>query len=194
MYVFAVPTVYTYTAEATLKVASLHKYGELAAAMQTDGMQGMAVATALVNSGFNSLKANLSSGVTGNDFSKANVDFSGVTFAVSIPKGSRDSIVLAANSNKNIDLSEGLTAFLGYASERTVEELNTFLQGMGVKPRMEVDMLYQLDSPSVSQFVQAKPKKKLIVVVGFVAGAMLGVFAALLRSAIRKRRSQAEVI
>lgn len=110
VYVFAVPTVYTYTAEATLKVASLHKYGELAAAMQTDGMQGMAVATALVNSGFNSLKANLSSGVTGNDFSKANVDFSGVTFAVSIPKGSRDSIVLAANSNKNIDLSEGLTA------------------------------------------------------------------------------------
>lgn len=48
---------------------------------------------------------------------------------------------------------------------------------------MRVDQLAEVPASRV------KPKRSLIVAVGFVLGGMLGVFAALLRSAIRKRKA-----
>lgn len=204
VYVFAVPTVYTYTAEATLKVASLHKYGELAAAMQTDGKQGLNIATELVATGFERLRDNLGSQRMVGDFLSQNEAGSSFNALIKIPLP-KDRVPISSaplefvgeftlniSGTELLDADKMLESYLDFVAKNTVEELNDFLAGMRVNQGVEVDMLYQLDSPRINQSVQAKPNKKLIVAVGIVAGAMLGVFAALLRTAIRKRRTQIE--
>jgi chain length determinant protein (polysaccharide antigen chain regulator) len=46
----------------------------------------------------------------------------------------------------------------------------------------------RIDEPAVAPEAAIKPKKRLIVAVALVLGVMLGVFAALIRGAVRKRR------
>ena len=58
---------------------------------------------------------------------------------------------------------------------------------------LEVDMdnlsLVRIDQSAIEPSSPIKPKKSLIVAVGIVLGGMLGVFAALIRSMIRKRKN-----
>ncbi|CAM5197266.1 hypothetical protein OURE66S_04502 [Oligella ureolytica] len=53
-----------------------------------------------------------------------------------------------------------------------------------------VDLVY-IDQPAHHPLTSVKPNKKMIVILGFVLGGVLGVFAALLRSAIHKRKELA---
>ena len=50
--------------------------------------------------------------------------------------------------------------------------------------------LVQTDQLATQSLAPIKPKKTLIVAVGVALGGMLGIFAALVRSAIRKRKSR----
>lgn len=49
--------------------------------------------------------------------------------------------------------------------------------------------LVRIDQVAVEPTSPIKPKKSLIVALGIVLGGMLGVFAALIRSMIRKRKN-----
>lgn len=59
---------------------------------------------------------------------------------------------------------------------------------------LKVDMdklkIVQIDQQAVQPTSAIKPNKKLIVAIGLVLGGMLGLFAALIRSMIRKRQAQ----
>lgn len=184
-YVLMVPSVYTYSNQASLKPASLHGYGSLAAAMQADGKQGLQVANELANSNFALLQKNLSDYSYQQEFIKRGNDSSLAGVGFSVSKG-----VLSVTSSKKQELDVALNQYLEFVAELTVQELNSFLAGLGVGQQVSADMLYNLDKPAGANSVQVKPKKKLIMAVGLVLGAMLGVFAALLRSAIRKRQLQ----
>jgi len=92
----------------------------------------------------------------------------------------------------SVSLTGPLDSYLQFVAELAAGELNSFLTGLGVNETVSGAMLYSVESAAGKSSVSVKPKKKLIVAVGIVAGAMLGVFAALLRTAIRKRRAQTE--
>lgn len=60
----------------------------------------------------------------------------------------------------------------------------------GLELNMERLQLVSVDQVASQPRASVKPNKKMIVAVGIVLGGMLGVFAALIRSAVRKRKTQ----
>ncbi len=62
----------------------------------------------------------------------------------------------------------------------------------GLKVNMDNLKMVSVDQLAVQPASPIKPKKTMIVAVGVVLGGMLGLFAALLRSAIRKRMQPAQ--
>ena len=55
----------------------------------------------------------------------------------------------------------------------------------------ETSQVVKIDEKAKVPEIPIKPKRKLIVAIGFVSGGMLGIFVALLRSIIRKRKEEA---
>src|SRR5690606_23581058 len=102
VYVTAVPSVYSYSASMTLKPASLHEYGRLAAAMQTEGKQGLQVATEVTTTAFSILQNNLDSQLSKQKF--AAVNGKDVLFSTSVPKGRNGVLLLEASSNNAKEL------------------------------------------------------------------------------------------
>ena len=58
-----------------------------------------------------------------------------------------------------------------------------------IKVNMDNLHIVRVDQTAIEPVSPIKPKKSLIVAVGIVLGGMLGVFAALIRSMIRKRKN-----
>lgn len=58
-----------------------------------------------------------------------------------------------------------------------------------IQVNMDALKLVRIDQTAIEPMSPIKPKKSLIVAVGIVLGGMLGVFAALIRSMIRKRKN-----
>ena len=58
-----------------------------------------------------------------------------------------------------------------------------------IQVNMDALKLVRIDQTAIEPISPIKPKKSLIVAVGIVLGGMLGVFAALIRSMIRKRKN-----
>lgn len=84
--------------------------------------------------------------------------------------------VLKSRENEDLFLDELAD------KQRQISRLN------GLKLNMDALQLVKLDKHATQPDSTVKPKKKLIVAVGVVLGGMLGLFAALVRSAIRKRK------
>lgn len=196
-YVLLVPTVYTYSVQTTLRPGSLHQYGPLAAALRTEGKQSMEVAVELADTSFLLLRKNLESALVQQEYFQGQASKSLVLIDISIPIDPRDrlarddlsltTIVISASSSVEQGLKNKLEQYLAFASTHTVHEVNGFFAGLGTDQQITSDMLYSVDKPIDSMPVVATPKKKLILAVGLVLGGMLGIFAALVRSAIRKR-------
>lgn len=200
-YVLLVPTVYTYSVQTTLRPGSLHQYGPLAAALRTEGKQSMEVAVELADTSFLLLRKNLESALVQQEFFQLQANEGAVLVEIEIPIDPRDrlarddlslgTIVISASSTLEQGLKNKLEQYLEFASNHTVNEVNGFLAGLGTDQQIASDMLYSVEKPIDSMPVEVAPKKKLILVVGFVLGGMLGIFAALVRSAIRKRMQPA---
>lgn len=86
--------------------------------------------------------------------------------------------ILQSRENEDLFLAELAD------KEKAIARLN------GLKLNMDTLSLVTLDQPATQPSRAIKPKKTLIVAIGLVLGGMLGIFAALLRSAIRKRQQQ----
>lgn len=93
--------------------------------------------------------------------------------------------------------AKALRAQLGVLEERASDE--SFIPGLsGIKTQLEILQAYQLDDTNISVVTideaarvsntPIKPRKILIVAVAVILGGMLGVFAALIRSMLRKRK------
>jgi len=195
-YVIAVPTVYTHTAEITLRQASLHHYGPLAAALRTEEKQGVETATELIGANFLLIRKNLENTFLQDQFIQQILSDGSIRISVNgrdrlaRDRLALDTLTLSISSSTDQELKEYTKQYLDFISHHTAEEINEFLVGLGVDQEVSTDMLYSIDKPTSFKAVEAKPKKKLILAVGFVLGGMLGLFAALIRSAIRKRQQQ----
>jgi LPS O-antigen subunit length determinant protein (WzzB/FepE family) len=86
--------------------------------------------------------------------------------------------ILQSRENEDLFLAELAD------KEKAIAHLNS------LKLNMDTLSLVTLDQPATQPSRAIKPKKTLIVAIGLVLGGMLGIFAALLRSAIRKRQQQ----
>lgn len=86
--------------------------------------------------------------------------------------------ILQSRENEDLFLAELAD------KEKAIARLNS------LKLNMDTLSLVTLDQPATQPSRAIKPKKTLIVAIGLVLGGMLGIFAALLRSAIRKRQQQ----
>lgn len=84
--------------------------------------------------------------------------------------------ILQSRENEDLFLAELAD------KEKAIARLN------GLKLNMDTLSLVTLDQLATQPSRAIKPKKIMIVAVGIVLGGMLGIFAALLRSAIRKRK------
>lgn len=86
--------------------------------------------------------------------------------------------ILQSRENEDLFLAELAD------KEKAIARLN------GLKLNMDTLSLVTLDQLATQPSRAIKPKKTMIVAVGIILGGMLGIFAALLRSAIRKRQQQ----
>lgn len=84
--------------------------------------------------------------------------------------------VLKSRENEDLFLAELAD------KQREISRLN------GLKLNMDALQLVKIDMHATQPNSAIKPKKALIVAVGIVLGGMLGLFAALIRTAIRKRK------
>lgn len=92
------------------------------------------------------------------------------------------------NSNRQIEIlqnRENEDLFLAELADK--KRQTTRLANLNLD--LQDTKLVEVDKKAIAPMSAVKPKKQLIIAVGFVLGGMLGVFAALLRSAIRKRKA-----
>lgn len=178
-----------YSVSMTLKPAPLSLYGELVAGMEGDANKsiglGRSTAEQILGQFANNLqlRANraqnaTSEGVLGLNVTTDNARNTQIAQWVTIQ----------LSTLQPDGAVEVLQNYVDAVSESTLQELNSFVQGLGNPVAITKEMLYTVDAIS-SQARLNKPNKKLIVAVGIVLGGMLGVFAALIRSMIRKRKN-----
>ena len=104
---------------------------------------------------------------------------------------SPDEITLQLSTLKNNQSVDDMQDYLDFASDILLEEVNLFLPEIGIKSTVTKEMLYSASEPITSQkeLGEEVTKKDMIVSIGIIFGAMLGLFASIIiRSIIRKRK------
>ena len=173
-----------YSVAMTLKPAPLSLYGELVAGMDGSEQQGIALGRSTAEQVLTEFKSNLE--LQANQARYLN-DKSIIALTVNAKTAQQVTLELGLLQPDHAD--QKLLSYLDSVSAATVTELNSFLVGLGNPATITKEMLFTIDVLPASQASLVKPKKSLIVAVGFVLGGMLGVFAALIRSMIRKRKN-----
>ena len=100
-----------------------------------------------------------------------------INTALKLLEHNRQIEVLQARENEDLFLTE------------LAENRKEISRLKGLEVNMDSLNLVRIDQSAIEPISPIKPKKSLIVAVGFVLGGMLGVFAALIRSMIRKRKN-----
>ncbi len=180
-----------YSIAMTLKPASLSLYGEFVAGIQGEQQKSIALGRETAEEVLVKLTSNLE--LRANQVSILNDPN---ILNVKVAKKSKQSVPeleevsLELTTLQAGSAAQTLKSYVDAVSVITLKELNSFVQGLGNPTAITQEMLYTIDSmPSHASLV--KPKKSLIVALGIVLGGMLGVFAALIRSMIRKRKNAA---
>lgn len=184
----------TYTSQATIAPASINSFGMLAGTLNlrrpTQGESAISGGIRLANDAFDVLVDNLNSQIVRRGFDEANAAYRQVTFQASRGRQMADPVSLNATGTEP-ELSKAfIDAYLAYATATTAVQLNEFLNGMGVAGEVEVSALYRLEQSATVPSVPVKPKRMLIIALGFVLGGMVGVFIGLIRSMLTKRISR----
>lgn len=171
-----------YSITMTLKPASLSLYGEFVAGIQGEQQKSIALGQKTAEEVLRQLKNNL-------DLNAHKVSYLKEAHILSISVTAKASqLTLQLTTLQPGSAAQTLKSYVDAVSVITLKELNSFVQGLGNPTAITQEMLYTIDSmPSQASLV--KPKKSLIVALGIVLGGMLGVFAALIRSMIRKRKN-----
>jgi LPS O-antigen subunit length determinant protein (WzzB/FepE family) len=99
-------------------------------------------------------------------------------------------IILSASGSARLTPKPFADAYLTHVATLTAVEVNKFLEGMDIGQRFEATDLYRIESAASIPDAPIKPKKSLILTLGIMLGGMLGVFIALIRGMLAKRRQQ----
>lgn len=179
-----------YSIAMTLKPASLSLYGEFVAGIQGEQQKSIALGRETAEEVLVKLTSNLELRANQvsilNDPNILNVKVVAKKSKQSVPE--LEEVSLELTTLQAGSAAQTLKSYVDAVSVITLKELNSFVQGLGNPTAITQEMLYTIDSmPSQASLV--KPKKSLIVALGIVLGGMLGVFAALIRSMIRKRKN-----
>ncbi|MCW3150382.1 Wzz/FepE/Etk N-terminal domain-containing protein [Stutzerimonas stutzeri] len=181
----------TYSAQAIIAPASINRFGTLAGALSSRQLRqeqsAISSGVHLANEMFDVLVTNLNSRIMRRDFDAANPDYREVVFKLTRGKQLTDPVSLSATDKIATRTNEFIVAYSAYVSHATVGQLNEYLKGMGVTEDVEPSALYRLEQPATTPLVPIKPRPVLIISLGFVLGAMFGVFAALVRHLARLR-------
>jgi len=183
----------TFTSQATIAPASINSFGKLAGSLNfrspTHGESAIADGVRLANDAFNVLIENLNSHIVRRDFDENYPAYRQLVFQVNRGKQKVAPVSLNATGTEP-ELSKAfIDAYLAYATATTAVQLNEFLNGMGVAEEVEVSALYRLEQSATVPSVPVKPKRTLIIALGFVLGGMVGVFIGVIRSMLAKRIS-----
>lgn len=192
--VFIATAAYAFTAKPvfnsslTLTPAKIGEFGDYVAKMDNKEKTHLVLANEATSQFLDiladSLQANLNTGITSYTGRLA------VTKNQSkVNRAFIESVGLTLTSTNKENLQQDLINYLEAVSQETLKELNDFTESLGTNQQVTQTMLYRATAKPSSP-AQVKPKKKLILAVGLVAGGMLGVFAALVRSMLRKRAKQ----
>lgn len=190
--IYALTATPQYSIAMTLKPASLSLYGEFVAGIQGEQQKSIALGRETAEEVLVKLTSNLELRANQvsilNDPNILNVKVVAKKSKQSVPE--LEEVSLELTTLQAGSAAQTLKSYVDAVSVITLKELNSFVQGLGNPTAITQEMLYTIDSmPSHASLV--KPKKSLIVALGIVLGGMLGVFAALIRSMIRKRKNAA---
>ena len=181
--IYALTATPQYSIAMTLKPASLSLYGEFVAGIQGEQQKSIALGQETAEEVLGQLKNNL-------DLNAHKVSYlkEAHILSISVTAKTPQLVTLQLTTLQPGSAAQTLKSYVDAVSVITLKELNSFVQGLGNPTAITQEMLYTIDSmPSQASLV--KPKKSLIVALGIVLGGMLGVFAALIRSMIRKRKN-----
>lgn len=172
-----------YSISMTLKPAPLSLYGELVAGMKGDNQNDIMLGRSTAEAVLTQLKMNL-------ELQANKIKYLAGEGVIGLQVTSKNTqqVTLVLNLLQPEDAAQALYSYLDSVSELTLKELNSFVLGLGNTSPISKEMLYTVDSES-NQAHQVKPKKSLVIAVGIVFGGMLGVFVAMVRSMIRKRKA-----
>lgn len=189
-----------YASEAVISPAPINEFGALAEALgarQSDSQTfGIKAGAQIANDAFNIYATNLRSLSEQRAFRDA---FQAETpFELSVSKRRAATAATAADPDPiTISVTAGVAEmpkdaveqYLAYTSRITTAQINDYFSGLGISQRIEPGSLYRLEQPAVVNSTPVKPRRALIVALGFVLGGMLGVFVALVRIMLKKRAS-----
>lgn len=189
-YAFTAPQ--QYSVSMTLKPAPLGLYGEFIAGMESANEQGITLGRNTAAQVLAQLKNDLELRTNQEKYFYGDKEILAVKVSTSQGSGINQAtqVTLGLDILQAEHAAKKLQGYLDFVSELTLKELNSFVMGLGNTKTITKEMLYIIDV-SANEASLVKPKKFLIIAVGVILGCMLGVFAALIRSMIRKRRLQA---
>jgi len=180
-----------YSSQATIAPAAINSFGPLAGALNKQNISQesstFASGVRLADEAFGILVGNLNSQIVRREFDSGQSDFSQISFQVSRGKQTADPVTLVATGTEPERASAFVSAYLGYATAITATQLSEYLKGMGVLEEVSESAIYRLEQPATLPSTPIKPKRTLIVALGFVLGGMLGVFIALIRMVMRRK-------
>lgn len=186
-----------YASEAVISPAPINEFGALAEALgarQSDSQTfGIKAGAQIANDAFNIYATNLRSLSEQRAFRDA---FQAETpFELSVSKRRAataadpdpDPITISVTAGVAEMPKDAVEQYLAYTSRITTAQINDYFSGLGISQRIEPGSLYRLEQPAVVNSAPVKPRRTLIVALGFVCGGMLGVFVALVRIMLKKR-------
>lgn len=172
-----------YNTSMQLEPARISAFGEYVAAMDNKEKSALQLAQEATEQLFQQTVQSLQHPAVQQEFLQGKGSIN-----TSIPRGTTQLVVTLASSQP-AGMTELLEGFVEHAAQVARGELETFMQNLGSNQSVEVGMLYDVTRKAGTPALN-KPKRLLVITVGIVAGGMLGIFAALVRSAIRKHKSR----
>lgn len=180
-----------YSSSAVVSPAPVNSFGALAGelgALQADSSTfGIKAGIQVSNDSFSIFTSNLESLSGQQAFRKAFQSEVPFELAVKKGRGATDPLTVSATAGVAESPKVVVEHYLAYIARITAAQINDYFGGLGISQRIEPASLYRLEQPATVNSTPVKPKRTLIVALGFVLGGMLGVFVALVRIMLKKR-------
>lgn len=180
-----------YASQAVISPATIDTFGSLAEALgarQRDSETfGIKAGAQIANDAFSVFATNLRSLNVQRAFRESFLADEFFEISVGSPRAVTDPITVSATAGAAEVPKDVVDQYLAYTSQITTAQINNYFSGLGINQRVEAGSLYRLEQPATVNSKPAKPKRALIIALGFVLGGMLGVFIALVRIMLKKR-------
>jgi len=185
-----------YASSAVLAPAPISLYGSIAGQFKSDAGNSVntpiAQGMALSNDTFRLYLANLASTEVRQAFD-AKFGYSKAPVELQIKKGREakpfdDPASIRVESSDSSLAKTYLDGVIRYAAETTQLQVNSYFQASGVEQALAAESLFRTESAS-QPAVEVKPRRLLIMTLGVVLGGVLGLFIALFRLMLGKRKA-----